>query len=75
MFGRILNYFVNMLRIWPTIMDIMYTQSGFKMFKADVSKILFDMLTLDVFSFDIELLFLSRQLGYKVAEFLSTGLM
>lgn len=62
--GRIYNSIVNLL-ILPGIED---TQCGFKMFKVQVAKDLFSRVTADRFSFDVELLFLARRLGYSIAE-------
>lgn len=62
--GRIFNLVVNLM-ILPGIED---TQCGFKMFKVQVAKDLFSRVTADRFSFDVELLFLARRLGYSIAE-------
>ena len=44
------------------------TQCGFKMFTASACKDIFPRQTLNGFSFDIEILYLARQLGYQVCE-------
>ena len=44
------------------------TQCGFKLFRADAARAIFQRQTLDGFSFDVEVLFLARQLGYSVCE-------
>lgn len=62
--GRTFNFFVNAL-IVPDIAD---TQCGFKMFTAMAGERLFPLLTSERFSFDVELLFLARKKGFKIAE-------
>ena len=44
------------------------TQCGFKLFKESAAREIFSRQSLDGFSFDVEVLFLARQLGYAVAE-------
>lgn len=43
-------------------------QCGFKAFRADIGKLLFGLSKLDGYAFDVEILVLARQLGYRVAE-------
>jgi dolichyl-phosphate beta-glucosyltransferase len=43
------------------------TQCGFKGFRAEVARDLFSRVTLSDFAFDVEVLFLARKHGYKVA--------
>lgn len=62
--GRVFNTLVNIL-ILPGIQD---TQCGFKLFKREVAKDIFRRLTAERFSFDVELLFIARKLGYSIAE-------
>ncbi|RMG43435.1 MAG: glycosyltransferase family 2 protein [Candidatus Dadabacteria bacterium] len=62
--GRMFNLCVNML-VLPGIAD---TQCGFKLFKKDVARILFEHQTSDGFSFDVEILYLARKAGFKIAE-------
>ena len=62
--GRIFNGFVRSL-VLPGIRD---SQCGFKCFKNEVAKKLFSEQKLDGFSFDVEVLYLARCLGYKIAE-------
>ena len=62
--GRIFNGLVQWLAC-PGIKD---TQCGFKSFKSHVAKDLFSRLTFTRFSFDVEILFLADQLGYKINE-------
>jgi glycosyltransferase involved in cell wall biosynthesis len=44
------------------------TQCGFKAFRAPAAKLLFHLGRVDGFAFDVELLVLARQLGYRVVE-------
>ncbi len=62
--GRIFNGFVNFI-ILPGIAD---TQCGFKLFRHDIAKDLFATQKADRFSFDVEILYLARKRGYKIAE-------
>lgn len=62
--GRLFNGFVQTLAT-PGIHD---TQCGFKLLRCDSAKEIFSRCQLDGFSFDVELLFLARRLGYKIAE-------
>jgi glycosyltransferase involved in cell wall biosynthesis len=62
--GRLINLVIRLL-ILPGLQD---TQCGFKCFKAATTGKLFHMQTLTGWSFDIELLFMARRLGMRVAE-------
>ena len=64
MMGRSFNLLVQTL-VFPGIKD---TQCGFKLFRADVAKDLFERRTIDGFAFDVEVLFLARKYGHRVAE-------
>ena len=44
------------------------TQCGFKAFRRDAAQAIFSRQTLDGFAFDVELLFIARRLGCRVAE-------
>ena len=44
------------------------TQCGFKLFRAEAARAIFSRQTVDGFSFDVEVLCLARQLGYRVCE-------
>jgi dolichyl-phosphate beta-glucosyltransferase len=44
------------------------TQCGFKMFSAEAAERLFRVQTVDGFSFDLEILYLARRLGMRIAE-------
>lgn len=62
--GRLFNRVVQAFGV-PGIQD---TQCGFKLFKAPVAKRLFAAQQVPRFGFDVELLFLARRAGYRVAE-------
>jgi glycosyltransferase involved in cell wall biosynthesis len=62
--GRAFNYLTQALLV-PGISD---TQCGFKAFKAEAACAIFDRQTIDGFGFDVEVLYLARQLGYQVRQ-------
>ena len=62
--GRIFNTTVNLVLL-PRIAD---TQCGFKMFRAGTAAEIFQRQTADGFSFDVEILYLARKLGFSIAE-------
>ena len=59
-----LNLAIRLLAV-PGIGD---TQCGFKLFKAEAGRDIFGRSFLERFSFDVEILYLARKLGYSVAE-------
>ncbi len=61
--GRVFNIFVKGL-----LPDIHDSQCGFKCFKKEVARKLFAEQKLDGFSFDVEVLYLARRHGLKIAE-------
>ena len=62
--GRIFNMVVRILAI-PTIQD---TQCGFKSFRREVAYELAGRQTIDGWGFDVELLFIALQYGYRLVE-------
>ena len=62
--GRVFNAIVRFLAL-PDFQD---TQCGFKMFRAEVAEDLFRVQQLDGMSFDVEVLFIARQRGYRIVE-------
>lgn len=62
--GRFLNLIIQSLAI-PGIID---TQCGFKLFENEAGKRIFDKMTFDRFSFDIEILAIGKKMGYKIKE-------
>lgn len=62
--GRIFNGIVNFVML-PGIAD---TQCGFKLFRRPVARYVFSRSKSEGFSFDVEILFLARKLGARIAE-------
>jgi glycosyltransferase involved in cell wall biosynthesis len=62
--GRIYNGLIRTLAL-PGLQD---TQCGFKCFRGGVAEELFPRQTLTGWSFDVEILFIARLLGYKIIE-------
>lgn len=62
--GKTFNLLVRCLAV-PSIKD---TQCGFKCFRREVAKKLFCIQKIDGFAFDVEVLVLARQFGYRVIE-------
>lgn len=62
--GRAINGMIRLLAL-PGLHD---TQCGFKCFSARAAAALFHQQTLTGWSFDIEILFLARRLGYRIVE-------
>ena len=50
------------------IKGIADTQCGFKLFRRTVAQELFSYASIDGFGFDLELLYLAQQRGYRIAE-------
>jgi len=48
--------------------DIVDTQCGFKFFRGDVARELFRLQQIDGYMFDVEILYLATQLGYRIVE-------
>ena len=62
--GRIFNFFVQLF----VLRGIQDSQCGFKCFTNSAAKRIFPLQKLEGFSFDVEILFLARKCGYKIAE-------
>ena len=62
--GRIFPILVNLI----VLKDIRDTQCGFKLFKRDVAKDLFKKQTIKGFCFDVEILKLAIDSGYRIKE-------
>ena len=62
--GRIFNLLVQLL----TIKGIKDTQCGFKCFRGDVARDIFNRQTLSGFSFDVEVLYIATKLNYRIKE-------
>jgi dolichyl-phosphate beta-glucosyltransferase len=62
--GRTFNRIVQVV----AIAGIKDTQCGFKLFSAAAAKRSFSHMTIEGFAFDVEVLFIARRLGYRIAE-------
>jgi glycosyltransferase involved in cell wall biosynthesis len=62
--GRVFNTQIRFFAL-PELQD---TQCGFKCFRAAVAEDLFQYQTITGWSFDVELLFIARQRGYRILE-------
>ncbi len=62
--GRLINLAIRLL-ILPGLND---TQCGFKCFRDEVAEDIFERQTIPGWSFDIELLYIARKRGYRIAE-------
>jgi hypothetical protein len=62
--GRTFSRLVNTL----TDVGIRDTQCGFKAFRAPAARLLFHCMMIDRFAFDVELLSLARQFGFRISE-------
>jgi dolichyl-phosphate beta-glucosyltransferase len=62
--GKALNLVIRLLAV-PGIHD---TQCGFKLFRGEVAREVFEKCFLDSWGFDVEVLYLARRLGYTIAE-------
>jgi dolichyl-phosphate beta-glucosyltransferase len=62
--GRLFNLLVR-LTVLPGLRD---TQCGFKLFSAEAAQAAFGAARLDGFAFDVEVLFVARRRGFRIAE-------
>jgi len=62
--GRVFNTMVRLL-VLPGIQD---SQCGFKCFRGDVAEAVFPLQTMGGMSFDAEVLFIARRMGYRLQE-------
>ncbi len=63
--SRVFNLFVRLI----AIKGIGDTQCGFKAFSREAAMDIFSLQTMTGFSFDVELIYIAKKLGYKVSEF------
>jgi glycosyltransferase involved in cell wall biosynthesis len=49
-------------------LNISDTQCGFKLFRSDAARAIFSRQLLERFGFDVEILYIGHQLGYRIAE-------
>ena len=62
--GRVFNLFMRL----ATGLSFRDTQCGFKLFRSCAARKIFARQVLDGFGFDVEVLFIARRMGYRVAE-------
>jgi len=62
--GKVFNRIVRL----STGLPYCDTQCGFKLFKMDTCRVLFEKQRLERFAFDVEILYIARKLGLKTAE-------
>lgn len=62
--GNLFNHIVQRLGL----RDIADTQCGFKLFRRSIAQDLFSVACVDGYAFDLELLYVARQRGYRLAE-------
>lgn len=62
--GKLLKRIVGLLAVG----DIKDTQCGFKVFKGDVARRVFEKCVVNGWGFDVEALYLARRMGYTIAE-------
>ena len=60
--------FFNLVMRLAVGLDIADTQCGFKLFRADVAREVFSRQRLERFGFDVEVLYIAKLLGYRIAE-------
>jgi len=65
---RVLSRIFNVLVRLAGVHDFRDTQCGFKLFRAEVAKKVFPRLRIRRFAFDVELIALARDWGYRVDE-------
>lgn len=52
----------------PSLWEFADTQSGFKLFRGEVARTLFEAQVLDGYGYDVEILYLAQRRGYRIAE-------
>ncbi len=62
--GRVFNTIVR----WIVLPGLQDTQCGFKCFRGDIADKVFALQTLTGMSFDAEVLFIARKMGYRIQE-------
>jgi glycosyltransferase involved in cell wall biosynthesis len=58
----------NALVRWMALPGLQDTQCGFKCFRAEVAERVFPLQTIDGWTFDVEVLYIARRMGYKIVE-------
>ena len=62
-FRRVVRAFLGVPR------DLTDTQCGFKLYRGDIARELYGLCKTDGFTFDVEIILLARQRGYRICEF------
>jgi dolichyl-phosphate beta-glucosyltransferase len=62
--GRVFNLIVRLV----AVRGLQDTQCGFKCFKREVAQAVFPLQTINGWAFDVELMFIAQQRGYKIIE-------
>ncbi len=62
--GRIFSFLVKLL----ALREVSDTQCGFKLFKKEAARKIFKKQTINGWSFDVEILFIAKKVGYKIKE-------
>lgn len=65
---RCLGWVFRAIIRWVAVKTVDDTQCGFKLFTEEAAKQLFGLSHLEGYAFDVELLFLAEQLGYRIDE-------
>jgi glycosyltransferase involved in cell wall biosynthesis len=60
--------FFNSVMRFAVGLEIADTQCGFKLFRADIAQAVFSRQQLERFGFDVEVLYIAKRLGWRVAE-------
>jgi glycosyltransferase involved in cell wall biosynthesis len=58
----------NALVRWLALPGLQDTQCGFKCFRKEVAERIFPLQTIDGWTFDVEVLFIARRMGYRIVE-------
>jgi dolichyl-phosphate beta-glucosyltransferase len=62
--GRVFNFIVKVI----AVRGLNDTQCGFKMFRREIAEQIVPLQTIDGWAFDVELLFIAQQRGFKIIE-------
>ncbi len=58
----------NALVRWLALPGLQDTQCGFKCFRKEVAERIFPLQTINGWTFDVEVLFIARRMGYQIVE-------
>jgi dolichyl-phosphate beta-glucosyltransferase len=67
-YRHLIGRFFNTLVRWLVLPGLQDTQCGFKCFRGDVAEAIFPLQSLTGMSFDAEVLYIARKLGYDIQE-------